>query len=308
MDYMARTTKTLIKFYEDPPFSIFSDIGFCATFADYNSAGLALESLKREILGTEMSNAVGRIVEVVAQDYNKLTGVRGTKCDVRCTTENGYIIIFEMQFHRDETILLRNDLETSQKVVEGTHEGLTHKELPKSVPIVICIDFLNYSVRDKNENGDYLQTAGQCWLKPPITPIDKYPTKFVIQISRFLESGMNFNVGLDCILFAMCEAHQQHKTLREVINMHAELQTYEQRDPGFRQMADRFDTVVSSPDVRQAYGRWFINALRDEGMLSAARNDGIAEERERWEDEREHIFDELERLSPDIARQLRERL
>ncbi|MDR1766567.1 MAG: hypothetical protein LBR77_10970 [Lachnospiraceae bacterium] len=67
----------LREFYDSVPFSIFSNVGWSATFANVAVAGEALNTLVREILGAEMAAAVGKIIDVKAQDFQKFTGEGG---------------------------------------------------------------------------------------------------------------------------------------------------------------------------------------------------------------------------------------
>ena len=52
------------------------------------------------------------------------------------------------------------------------------------------------------------------------------------------------------------------------------LQAFADRDAGFRQFIDRYETVSADPQTRREYAEWFDEALREEGMLDWARQEG----------------------------------
>ena len=53
--------------------------------------------------------------------------------------------------------------------------------------------------------------------------------------------------------------------------MTPQLQAFAERDTGFQQFCDRYETVSASPETRREYVMWFDEALREEGMLDWAR-------------------------------------
>ena len=57
--------------------------------------------------------------------------------------------------------------------------------------------------------------------------------------------------------------------------MTPELQAYAERDAGFKQFCDRYETVSANPETRREYFLWFEEALREEGMKEWAREEGL---------------------------------
>ena len=51
------------------------------------------------------------------------------------------------------------------------------------------------------------------------------------------------------------------------------LQAFAERDVGFQQFCDRYETVSANPETRREYAIWFDEALREEGMLDWARQE-----------------------------------
>ena len=51
------------------------------------------------------------------------------------------------------------------------------------------------------------------------------------------------------------------------------LQAFANRDAGFRQFNDRYETVSADPETRREYALWVDEALREEGMLDWARRE-----------------------------------
>ena len=52
------------------------------------------------------------------------------------------------------------------------------------------------------------------------------------------------------------------------------LQAFADKDAGFRQFIKRYETVSADLQTRQEYAVWFDEALREEGMLDWARQEG----------------------------------
>ena len=80
--------------------------------------------------------------------------------------------------------------------------------------------------------------------------------------------------------------------MQEVVAITPELQAFATRDVGFRQFCDRYEIVSADPETRREYAMWFDEALREEGMLDWARQEGrdevmprlVESERKRKED------------------------
>ena len=86
--------------------------------------------------------------------------------------------------------------------------------------------------------------------------------------------GANFDDDLYCWCYALYTAHLEKKTVQEVVSMTLGLQAFAERDPGFRQFNERYETVSADPNTREAYAKWFDDALREAGMLDWAREEG----------------------------------
>ena len=79
------------------------------------------------------------------------------------------------------------------------------------------------------------------------------------------------------VLLSNLSPHLENKTVQEVVAMTPELQAFAERDPGFRQFNNRYETVSADPETRREYAMWFEEALRQEGMLEWARQEGMEE-------------------------------
>ena len=66
------------------------------------------------------------------------------------------------------------------------------------------------------------------------------------------------------------------------------LLAFADRDAGFRQFIDRYETVSADPQTRREYAVWFDEALREEGMLDWARQEGRNEVRDEYEQKRKN--------------------
>jgi hypothetical protein len=243
--------KRLSPFAPEPPYSIFSDPVWSFLFSGEMTAPQIAGYLIRIVLGADKAREIGSIVKVDPQHSYKIPGQRGSRVDIRCYSENGYVVLLELQFTPDESLASRNLLATSHIVTESAVEGVKTRKLKYELPIVICIDVVNDIIR--RSNTDCVQPAHVNFEKPPIEVATEHWSIYYVQIPRFLAREPDFSNPLDCFLHAACESHEKHLTMREVIQMSQQLQSHENEYPAFGQLADRHDGAASDPEVRRQY-------------------------------------------------------
>jgi hypothetical protein len=112
------------------------------------------------------------------------------------------------------------------------------------------------------------------YTKPPSEVAIPNFGGYNIQLPRLLEMDANFEDDLYCWCYALYTAHLEKKTVQEVVSVSPGLQAFAERDAGFRQFTDRYQTVSADPETRREYAMWFDEALREEGMLAWARQEG----------------------------------
>ena len=122
-------------------------------------------------------------------------------------------------------------------------------------------------------NKDLVQPFKVMYTKPPSEVAVPNFGGYNVQLPRFLEMGTNFEDDLYCWCYALYTAHLEKKTVQEVVAMSPGLQAFAERDAGFRQFNDRYETVSADPETRREYALWFDEALREEGMLEWARQE-----------------------------------
>ncbi|MCL1878942.1 MAG: hypothetical protein FWF80_08785 [Defluviitaleaceae bacterium] len=112
------------------------------------------------------------------------------------------------------------------------------------------------------------------YTKPPSeVAIPKFGG-YNIQLPRLLEKKEpDFTSDLYCWCYTLYTAHLEKKTVQEVVAVTPGLQAFADRDAGFRQFIDRYETVSADPETRREYAMWFDEALREEGMLDWARQE-----------------------------------
>jgi hypothetical protein len=158
---------------------------------------------------------------------------------------------------------------------ESAVEGVKARKLKDSLPIIICLDFVNDIVRQTNT--DCVQPVRVSFEKPPFEVASEHWSVYYVQIPRFLAREAYFDDPLDCFLYAACESHEKHLTIREVINMTQELQTHEAEYPGFGQLADRHANAASDPAVREQHYQWLMAELKYWGEYYTAVNRAVKE-------------------------------
>jgi hypothetical protein len=265
--------KRLRAFVKDPPYSIFSDPVWSYSFSGATTATGIADYVIRISLGDEKAREIGRVVRVDPQHSYKIPGRRGSRVDIRCYSENGYVILIELQFSPDDSLTSRNLLATSHIVAESAMEGVDGSELRYSMPIVVCIDFVNDIVR--HSNTDCVQPARVSFEKPPAEVAAENWSVYYVQIPRFLSREPDFDDPLDCFLYAACQSHEKHLTMREVIDMTEQLQAHERAYPGFGALADRHANAAADPEVRRQHDLWILAELKYIGEMNTAINRAV---------------------------------
>ena len=165
------------------------------------------------------------------------------------------------------------------------------------MPKVIYINLLGYILR--KTNTDMVQPFKVMYTKPPSeVAIPKFGG-YNIQLPRLLEKKEpDFSSDLYCWCYTLYTAHLEKKTVQEVVALTPWLQAFADRDAGFRQFIDRYETVSADPETRREYAMWFDEALREEGMLDWARQE-VRDEYEPKLASAEQRFEESEQKRKD---------
>jgi hypothetical protein len=260
--------KRLSPFVVTPPYSIFSDPVWSFLFSGDETAPEIAGYIIRITLGDEKANAIGKITRVDPQHSYKIPGKRGSRVDVCCISEKGYVVLLELQFTPDSSLISRNLLATSHVIAKSASEGVDTKNLKIALPIIICVDFVNGIVR--HNNTDCVQPARVSFDKPPTEVATEHWAVYYVQIPRFLAREPDFNDPLDCFLYAACESHEKHLTMREVISMSQQLQKHEDEYPGFGQLADRHAIAAHYSEIMDEYMQWLLAEMKYQGEMSTA--------------------------------------
>ena len=245
-----------------------------AIFANVEVAGLAAASLVHVILEAEGDRAyIGKVVSVTPQRSHIDVDNRSCRVDIEILTDTNERIIAEVQTNPDSTILQRNLFTASHIFVETSSKGTDSYTMARNMPIVIPINILTYNIRE--DNKDVVQPFMIVYTKPPIKNVIPQFGGYSIQLPRIMEMEPDFSSGLFCWLFTLYTAHNENKTISEVIKMFPELQEYTQHDSGFMQFCEQYELAAADPQTRNEYFRWFMDRWREAGMLHAAKEEGI---------------------------------
>ena len=249
-----------------------------AIFANAEVAGLASESLIRATLKSENEPAlIGKIISVTPQRTHSSPTERGCRVDVDAWTDAMKIARYEVQIYPDINIMKRNLFSAAHLLTENSSKGDTSAQMANKMPKIIYINILGYTLR--KDNLDLVQPFKVMYTKPPEEVAIPNFSGFNIQLPRLLEIEADFTDDLYCWCYTLHTAHNENKTVQEVVAMTTELQAFAERDAGFKQFNDRYETVSADPDTRREYAMWVNEAMRQEGMLEWARQEGLEEGR-----------------------------
>jgi predicted transposase/invertase (TIGR01784 family) len=241
-----------------------------AIFSSLEEAGLASESIIRAVLSSDKSSKIaGKIIRVTAQRTHILPNNRGCRVDIEIETDANEIFRCEIQISPDANILVRNLFSTSHLFVEKSVQGDTAAQMAAKMPTVIYINLLCYNLRETNT--DLVQPVKVMYTKPPHEVAIPNFVCFNVQLPRILKMQQNFTNDLYCWCYTLYTAHLKKKTVKEVVSMTPELQTFAEKDTGFQQFYDRYETVSSSPQTRREYVSWVNALMREDGIREAGR-------------------------------------
>jgi hypothetical protein len=124
-------------------------------------------------------------------------------------------------------------------------------------------------------------------MKQPYEVAMKNLAVYHVQLPRIAEMEADFNNAWYCWFYEIYTAHKENKTIGEVIQMTPQLQTYSERDAGFRQYCDQYKRASADPNTQREYRIWQQEQIRLAGMTHAAKEEGIfigeENERKKWQ-------------------------
>jgi predicted transposase/invertase (TIGR01784 family) len=192
--------------------------------------------------------------------------------DIEIETESNERILFEIQINPDRNILTRG-LFTASHIYTGTStKGDTSGQMAARLPRVICINILGYNIR--NDNADAVQPYKILYTKPPHRTAITHFCGYNIQLPRIMEMPADFTDPLYAWGYTLHIAHNEKKSIREVLEMTPELQTYAGTDTGFAQFCKQYNYATVDPSIMKEYVNWVNIELKTEGMREAAWQEG----------------------------------
>ena len=223
-----------------------------AIFANAEVAGLAAASLVRVIVEAEGKSAyIGKVVSVTPQRSHIDADNRSCRVDIEIVTDKDERIIVEVQTNPDPTIQHRNVFAASHIFVESSSKGTNPHQMILKMPTVITINILTNNIR--KDNKDVLQPFRIMYTKPPIREAISQFSGYNVQLPRLLEMEPDYSSGLYCWFYTLYTAHNENKTISEVIDMTAELKEYAHQDPGFMQFCNLYKLAAADPKTRKEY-------------------------------------------------------
>jgi hypothetical protein len=243
-----------------------------AIFANAEVAGLASESIIKATLKSENEPMlVGKIVSVTPQRTHSSPTLRGCRVDVDTITDANEIVRYEVQLFLQMHIMVRNLFSAAHLFIEESTKGDTSAQMAAKMPKVICINLLDYELR--SSNADMVQPFKIMYTKLPSEVAIPNFSGYNIQLPRLLKMTANFSDDLYCWCYTLYTAHHKEKTVKEVVAMTPELQAFVERDAGFRQFSDRYETVAADPETRREYAMWFDETFRQNDMIYSAQQE-----------------------------------
>jgi len=253
--------------------SPFDDPIVGACFASVETAGEAIRSFSNSITSKD-GIIIAEVSSVTPQSYSKMHGERGTRVDVKSKTLQNQDIILEVNMYVDKFIHQRNFLAASQIITMSSTPNTTPEQMAKHIPYVIAINILNYTIRD--DHDDWLQPARFVYTKPPhIVALPQY-VSYDIELPKFKHAKPDWTDDAYCWMYALTKAHEERKTMKEVVSMVTDLKPFSLNNNGFKQFSERYEFIATNDEIRNEYYKWQRELLRQAGIMEAAHDEGMA--------------------------------
>ncbi|MDR0947981.1 MAG: Rpn family recombination-promoting nuclease/putative transposase [Lachnospiraceae bacterium] len=247
-----------------------------AIFQNVEHAGLAAKSLLGSILA-EDGLTIEEIIEVTPQTYYKVyPDMRGVRVDVHLKTVDGKRYIVEVQIE-PEPIIERNLFAAAHTIVSNMKTGTKSKEFDQIFPTIIVINILNFELR--KGHTDFLQPVGLLYTKEPHQVADNHFRIYNIQLPTFRKQEHDLSNPLHAWLYLLDSAHQQQKSIQEVIEMEPRLKEFIDLDPGMKQFVEEYERATADQKMRDDYANYIMEMMRMDGMYRAAVQEGREESR-----------------------------
>jgi predicted transposase/invertase (TIGR01784 family) len=253
-----------------------------AILANVEVAGRAVESIIRAVLKSDNIKLKGKIIRVTPQRIHTSPWYRGCRVDVEVESDANEYFVFEIQIAPDKYIMVRDLFSASHVFTEKSNIGDTSAQMALKMPRIIYINILGYNIRGDNiKDGDHSEDLVQpfkiLYTKPPQEVAVPNFSGYNIQLPRVLDMKPDFTNSLYCWAYTLYTAHSKEKTIKEVLDMTPELQSYAQQDTGYQQFCDQYHLISADPKNRREYALWVNDRMREEGMKAWARDEGEQE-------------------------------
>jgi hypothetical protein len=230
-----------------------------AIFQDAHVSGLATKSLVNAVLADLGRPPIATILSVTPQRVrpSEGKGQRFYNPGVEALTTENEFINLGFQLASIPAMIDLNLRYCLNKLSHNAKRGDDLEVARRHEPRVVSINFLDYTLRQSSKN--FHQLAGLFNLEPPMELATNELEIHLIQLSLFRTLRPDFSNRLHCWLTAMCRAHDERKSLNEVVEMDGNLKEFFKADPGFAEYVERFGIVSADKRIIKEYQRWLID-------------------------------------------------
>ena len=267
------------------PMKPFADPVMEAIFANKDVAGLAAQSLINAVLSDSGDPCIGEITELTPQKVMSNPLGRGYRFDIEARVGNSEFADIEIQFRR-MNMNERGILYAGRYLDDNAKRGDTMEHVLKKMPRVIIINILHFDQRV--DHPDFHQPTDLTYRKPKADGTYERATDRLvihnIEVNKFIKNILadlktkpysKETPSLFFWLWALCEATNENKHVREVVNMNAALKQFSQEDTGFQQYTERYEEINDDMRVRMVYNIWTEEMSALEQVRAEAVDEGI---------------------------------
>ena len=226
----------------------------------------------KAVPGSDNRTLAGKIVSVTPQQSHESPASRGFRVDVEVMTDRSERVLIEVELHAEKAVLHRNLSLSSRIFHEASSKGDTVSGMASKLPKVIHINLMDFVLR--KGSVELVEPFKVMYTKKPFEVALPNFGGYNIQLPNVAKRKADLTDGLYAWCFTLYKAHREKMTIREVLDMHPELQEYARSDKGFEQLSARHTFVTNDPAARARHESWWQEYMKIRGQIESAYVDG----------------------------------
>ena len=245
-------------------------------FRSEKASGLAMHGLANAILEDSGDEQISEIISMSTQWYQPNAKGRNFKLDIFAKTSANEVILLEVQLKHQYSINTRALIYAELPIEESIQKGDTWPQIAAKIPKVISINILDYVLRKEGKN--FHQVAEFVYREEPREVAEGTLTMHNLELPKFRSIEPDYSRPLHHWLTAICRSQDNRITMREVVEMDANLSSFASTNPAFAQFVTQYEIANADIDTRREMRLWekraSLEALEMQMQFAEGRAEG----------------------------------